>query len=40
LQGQVLVYTHHQHLVDIATRTVQPGALRVHQLPNAFVRRV
>jgi uncharacterized protein YhaN len=37
-QGQVLVFTHHQHLVDIATRTVQPGALRVHQLPNAFER--
>ena len=38
VQGQVLVFTHHQHLVEIATRTVQPGALRVHQLPNAFVR--
>ncbi len=39
-QGQVLVFTHHQHLVDLAARTVQPGALRVHQLPKAFVRRV
>ena len=39
-QGQVLVFTHHQHLVEIATRTVQPGGLRVHQLPNAFDRRV
>lgn len=37
-QGQVLVFTHHQHLVDIAQRTVPPGALRVHQLPNAFER--
>ncbi|MDO8777986.1 MAG: AAA family ATPase [Burkholderiaceae bacterium] len=37
-QGQVLVFTHHQHLVDIASRTVQPGALRVHQLPNVFER--
>lgn len=38
VQGQVLVFTHHQHLVDIAARTVQPGALRVHQLPKAFER--
>ncbi len=37
-QGQVLVFTHHQHLVDIARHTVQPGALRVHQLPQAFHR--
>ncbi len=37
-QGQVLVFTHHQHLVDIARRTVQPGMLRVHQLPQAFDR--
>jgi uncharacterized protein YhaN len=37
-QGQVLVFTHHQHLVDIAARTVQKGALRVHQLPKAFER--
>lgn len=37
-QGQVLVFTHHQHLVEIATRTVAPDALRVHQLPSPFVR--
>ena len=37
-QGQVMVFTHHQHLVDIAARTVQSGALRFHQLPKAFER--
>ena len=37
-QGQVLVFTHHRHLVDIASSTVQASGLRVHQLPNAFER--
>ena len=38
VQGQVLVFTHHRHLVDLATRTLPLGALRVHQLPPAFER--
>ena len=37
-QTQVLVFTHHQHLVDIASRTVTPALLRVHQLPEVFGR--
>jgi len=32
-QAQVLVFTHHAHLVDIATRSVAPAALKVHRLP-------
>ena len=32
-QCQVLVFTHHRHLTDIAERSVQPNALRVHLLP-------
>jgi uncharacterized protein YhaN len=31
-QCQVLVFTHHRHLTDIAERSVQPNALRVHLL--------
>ena len=31
-QVQVLVFTHHEHLVDIATRSVAPAALKVHRL--------
>lgn len=37
-QGQVLVFTHHPHLLDIARRTVAPSQLRVHQLPAVFDR--
>ena len=36
--AQVLVFTHHQHLVDIATRSVSPAALKVHRLPSAIER--
>jgi uncharacterized protein YhaN len=32
--AQVLVFTHHQHLVDVATRSVAPAGLRVHRLPD------
>lgn len=35
-QCQVLVFTHHRHLTDIAQRSVQPDALRVRQLTPAF----
>lgn len=31
-QCQVLVFTHHRHLTDIAERSVQPNALRAHLL--------
>lgn len=31
-QHQVLVFTHHQHLLDIATRTLPASAVRVHTL--------
>jgi len=31
-QTQVLVFTHHRHLTDIAERTVRSGVLRTHQL--------
>ncbi len=31
-QAQVLVFTHHHHLVDIAARIVAPAGLKVHQL--------
>ncbi len=37
-QGQVLVFTHHRHLGDIAERSVAPDALRTHRLPDAFRR--
>lgn len=37
-QGQVVVFTHHRHLVDIAQRSVGADRLRVHQLPQAFER--
>lgn len=30
--GQVLVFTHHQHLADIATRTLPASGVRVHSL--------
>ena len=30
--GQVLVFTHHQHLADIATRTLPANGVRVHSL--------
>ena len=35
-QGQVLVFTHHRHLMDIAAQTVKAEGLRVHQLTPAF----
>jgi uncharacterized protein YhaN len=37
-QAQVLVFTHHQHLTDIASSAVAPGQLRIHQLPSALER--
>ena len=37
-QGQVLVFTHHRHLGDIAAQSVAPEALRMHRLPEAFRR--
>ena len=33
--AQVLVFTHHQHLVEIARRIVAPARLKVHQLLGA-----
>lgn len=37
-QGQVVVFTHHRHLLDIAQRSVGADRLRVHHLPQAFER--
>ncbi|MGV8805489.1 MAG: AAA family ATPase [Polaromonas sp.] len=34
--AQVLVFTHHHHLLDIATKAVAPGALRLHRLESRF----
>jgi len=31
-QCQVLVFTHHRHLMDIAERSVTAGSLRTHRL--------
>ncbi|MEO7160340.1 MAG: AAA family ATPase [Polaromonas sp.] len=36
--AQVLVFTHHSHLLDIASRTVAQNGLRVHRLESAFER--
>jgi uncharacterized protein YhaN len=35
--GQVLVFTHHEHLVGIAQSTVAPGALGVHRMVPGYV---
>ena len=34
--AQVLVFTHHHHLLDIAAKAVAPGALRLHRLEPGF----
>ena len=34
--AQVLVFTHHLHLLEIARRIVAPAHIKVHQLPLAF----
>lgn len=36
--SQVLVFTHHHHLLDIASRAVAENGLRVHRLESAFER--
>lgn len=36
--AQVLVFTHHHHLLDIAAKAVEPGALRLHRLEPGFGR--
>ena len=38
--AQVLVFTHHHHLLDIATKAVAPDALRLHRLEPGFSRGV
>jgi uncharacterized protein YhaN len=32
--GQVLLFSHHQHLCDIARRALSDGVLQIHQLPS------
>lgn len=34
---QVILFTHHAHLVDLAKRTLTPDVLRVHELPRRTV---
>ena len=37
MNHQVLLFTHHQHLTNIAARVVQPQSLGVHLLAPSFV---
>ncbi|WP_170201003.1 ATP-binding protein, partial [Ideonella azotifigens] len=34
--GQVLVFTHHRHLLEIAAQALPAGSFKVHQLLPAF----